>query len=378
MRHHGAFSASGTATFPGHRFVFTPHDDPDTILHTMVVGEYPENIYVYNPYYVEDDPEQTEANLAALTPEEREKYEYWRRTLEYNEQYKAFTGRSYLANYLRKPPTHFMWRADYFGQEHWVTTRETHFTQEPPSKQMQKISLDKRSRILKEPMLLDYREPGMLNMTLKVLACSPRAFEIENFLSPMEVQHVMQLASGIDLSLSSTGDSTHKEKKVAESTRRTRTSFNSWIPREESPIVDAIYRRASDLLRIDESLMRYRNSGEHPHLKTKKSIAESLQLVHYEDRQEYTAHHDFGFSRIEDEDQGARFVTILLYLNEGMEGGETSFPRWVNAESFKPLDVTPVAGKAVLFYSQLPDGNLDDFSHHAANPVTAGEKWVSC
>lgn len=86
------------------------------------------------------------------------------------------------------------------------------------------------------------------------------------------------------------------------------------------------------------------------------------------------AHHDFGFSRIEDDFQGARFATLLLYLNEGMVGGETSFPRWVNAETFKALDVKPEKGKAVLFYSQLPDGNLDDFSHHAALPVTDGEK----
>jgi len=36
----------------------------------------------------------------------------------------------------------------------------------------------------------------------------------------------------------------------------------------------------------------------------------------------------------------------------------------------------PEIGKAVLFYSQLPDGNLDDFSQHAALPVTEGEKWL--
>jgi 2OG-Fe(II) oxygenase superfamily len=75
---------------------------------------------------------------------------------------------------------------------------------------------------------------------------------------------------------------------------------------------------------------------------------------------EYTAHHDFGYSRVDaTEKQGARFATLLLYLNEGMKGD---------------LRVTPKSGKAVLFYSQLPDGNLDDFSQHAALPVTDGEK----
>jgi prolyl 4-hydroxylase len=65
-----------------------------------------------------------------------------------------------------------------------------------------------------------------------------------------------------------------------------------------------------------------------------------------------------------------------MYLNEGMEGGETTFPRWSNAETFHELRVKPEVGKAVLFYSQLEDGNLDDLSQHAAKPVQEGEKWL--
>ena len=87
-----------------------------------------------------------------------------------------------------------------------------------------------------------------------------------------------------------------------------------------------------------------------------------------------SSHHDFGYARIDEEKQGARFATLLLYLNEGMIGGATSFPRWVNAETFRELRAVPEVGKAVLFYSQLPDGNLDDFSQHAAQPVIEGEK----
>ena len=54
----------------------------------------------------------------------------------------------------------------------------------------------------------------------------------------------------------------------------------------------------------------------------------------------------------------------------------TQFPRWVNAETREGLDTVPQAGKAVLFYSQLPDGNMDDWSQHAALPVRKGEKWL--
>ena len=71
-----------------------------------------------------------------------------------------------------------------------------------------------------------------------------------------------------------------------------------------------------------------------------------------------------------------RYSTLLMYLNEPIAGGETTFPRYANAESFHELAVKPETGKAVLFYSQLPDGNLDDLSQHAAKPVKEGEKWL--
>ena len=70
--------------------------------------EYPENLYYYDPYDVEGDPAATEKNLAQLSQPERAKYQKWKDTLLFNDVYFNFTGRSYLANYLRDPPRHFM------------------------------------------------------------------------------------------------------------------------------------------------------------------------------------------------------------------------------------------------------------------------------
>lgn len=422
MRYYDPFSTGGTGTFPGHRFFLSPEDDKDTRLIEFVVGKYPDNLYVYDPYLVEGDPEQTEKNLKEnLSEDERIQYDKWVKTLLFNKAYFNTTGRSYLANYgesFRKPPSHFMWPANYFGEEHWVTTKETHFAEVPPHPKLGKITKAGSARVLKDndPRILqEYRVPNqtMMNMTLRVLSVAPRVYEIPNFLSEAEVHHIIELAGGIELKQSTTGDvgSNAASRPVSikeEGRTKTRTSFNSWVPREDSPVIDAIYRRAADLVRIDEALLRPRSMDEYPDLKTKKSIAESLQLVHYGPEQEYTgevvgvcvllsclssslfhflhdhfltsymmtkflglttttkAHHDFGYSNINDNQNGARFATILFYLNEGMEGGETSFPRWVNGETFHKLKVTPEAGKAVLFYSQLPDGNMDDFSQHAA------------
>ena len=196
-------------------------------------------------------------------------------------------------------------------------------------------------------------------MTLKVLSCSPRVFEIRNFLSDFEVEHIMNIATGAHFKRSVTGSS--RGRVATDGAPSSRTSFNSWIPRGRSPILDAIYRRAADLLRIDEALLRHRRQDEHPNLATKHSIAENLQLVHYEGGQQYTDHHDFSLSNIgHGNDQNARFATILFYLNDDMSGGETSFPRWVSWDSSEDLKVKPERGKAVLFYSQLP-GKFETF-----------------
>jgi len=181
---------------------------------------------------------------------------------------------------------------------------------------------------------------------------APRVLEIPNFLSPSEVEHILDLAHRKEMALSTTGDSTGQETEQL----KTRTSKNTWVSREESPIIDAIYRRAADLERIDEALLRHRDPDERPDVPGRKPACEQLQLVHYGKTEEYTAHHDFGYARLDDEHQSVRFSTLLLYLNEPKKGGETSFPRWANAETFHELAIKPEVGKAALFYSQLPDG----------------------
>lgn len=398
MRHYTPFSCGGTGTFPTHRFFMATEAEPTKKLHLWIVQQYPENLYVYDPYLVEDDPEQTEKNLQEhLNEKERSQYDKWKKTLLYNEQYKAFTGRSYLANFgddgPRAASNHFMWRADYFGQEHWVTTKETHFVSLPDMSELGRVQEVGSQRVLKDSdprHFQEYREKDPLteepleymNMTLKVLSCAPRVFEIRNFMSQEEVDHILHIAGQVTLAKSTTGDvgsNSRGGKEISDRVERktkVRTSRNTWVAREKSPIIDAIYRRAADLVRMDEALLRQRSPEEIPEMAFKKSISETLQLVHYDKAQEYTAHHDFGYSHIDDKHQGARYATILFYLNDDMVGGETAFPRWVNGKSFHELKVKPEVGKAILFYNQLPDGNYDDFSQHSAKPIIRGEKWL--
>lgn len=123
--------------------------------------------------------------------------------------------------------------------------------------------------------------------------------------------------------------------------------------------------------------MRHRLDEEHPELATDHSIAERMQLVHYAEGEQYNAHHDFSFPAFGNRYQPSRFATLLLYLNDVEEGGETIFPRAINSESHDGISVKPKAGTAILFYNVLPDGNLDDLSQHQSAPVRSGEKYLA-
>ena len=69
-------------------------------------------------------------------------------------------------------------------------------------------------------------------MTLKVLSCAPRAFEIMNFLSDTEVDHIIHLANTWHLAESSTSFSTDSDVKTDKSTRSSR---NTWVDRNTNP-----------------------------------------------------------------------------------------------------------------------------------------------
>lgn len=380
------FEAVSTATFPGHKFYFAPEGNEEDIKWCCSVTPN-QNVYSYDPFTDNDDDSRRKdpnfkrkvRSLNKLKRKQRKKYDIQNRNLEFSKEYKKVTGREYLSVWpLRPAPMHKMWNADYFGQQHWVATPETHYTELPPTENLNTMSSAELKRHLDDSdprPLAQYRSPEpILNLTLTVLSCAPRAFEIKNFLSPIEVDHIVHMATGMNLPVSSTSGGGGGTKRSTDST--TRSSRNSWVKRNRSPILDTIYRRTADLMRIDEALLRERDVNERPDVPFKSTAAEELQLVHYGPGQQYTPHHDFAHPALKAEKQPARFATVLLYLNEDLKGGATSFQRWQNSESGEALNVKPEVGKAVLFYSLLPDGNMDDFSQHAATPVIEGEKWL--
>jgi prolyl 4-hydroxylase len=92
---------------------------------------------------------------------------------------------------------------------------------------------------------------------------------------------------------------------------------------------------------------------------------EPLQLLRYRPGGEYRPHFDSipGFTN-------QRAMTMLVWLNDGYEGGETHFPT-------PGLKLKGRVGDALLFRNTGPDGQRDPAAGHAGLPVTAGEKLIA-
>ncbi|KAL5196267.1 Prolyl 4-hydroxylase 1 [Glycine soja] len=116
-----------------------------------------------------------------------------------------------------------------------------------------------------------------------------------------------------------------------------------------------------------------------------------VQQHRYEKNQYYKPHHDYFSDTFNLKRGGQRIATMLMYLSDNIEGGETYFPLAGSGECscggklVKGLSVKPIKGNAVLFWSMhlTPhtykhpglDGQSDPNSVHGGCEVISGEKW---
>ncbi len=102
---------------------------------------------------------------------------------------------------------------------------------------------------------------------------------------------------------------------------------------------------------------------------------EGLQVLHYTPGARSSPHFDFlmpgnAANQASIARSGQRVSTMVIYLNEVIDGGETMFPEI-------GLSVVPRKGNAVYFEYCDSLGQLDGRTLHAAAEVLGGEKWVA-
>jgi prolyl 4-hydroxylase len=129
-----------------------------------------------------------------------------------------------------------------------------------------------------------------------------------------------------------------------------RTSSSMFLQEGENDLVARIEKRISTIMNIPV---------EH---------GEGLQVLNYQVGQEYKAHFDFfSNSKV---DTNPRISTLVMYLNDVEQGGETYFPK-LN------FSVSPQKGTAVYFEYFYHDPALNELTLHGGAPVIKGDKWAA-
>ena len=98
---------------------------------------------------------------------------------------------------------------------------------------------------------------------------------------------------------------------------------------------------------------------------TRPEQGEPLQILRYRPGGEYKPHLDALPA-----EANQRVLTLLVYLSDDYEGGETHFPK-------TGLTFRGRTGDALLFRNAGPDGRPDPLSLHAGLPVKKGTKYLA-
>jgi prolyl 4-hydroxylase len=137
---------------------------------------------------------------------------------------------------------------------------------------------------------------------------------------------------------------------------RNRTSEGIWFQRGEDAFIERIDRRIA-------SLMNWPVEN-----------GEGLQILHYNTTGEYRPHFDYfppdqPGSAVHTARGGQRVATLIVYLNDVPDGGETIFPE-------VGMSIAGKQGGAVYFRYLNGLRQLDPLTLHGGAPVKSGDKWI--
>ncbi len=179
---------------------------------------------------------------------------------------------------------------------------------------------------------------------------TPPIYIFEDFLSQEDAEMIIKAAESKMKRATVSSD-----KAGVESTGR--TGQNCWLPHNQTPQLLDLAQRISEL--VDIELVQ----------------AESFQVIHYDETQQYAAHFD-GWDGNTDRGMrcmqkgGQRLITCLIYLNDVEAGGGTGFPKL-------DVEVKAKQGRMVIFHNCYEGTNKrHPDSLHGGLPVVKGEKWA--
>ena len=239
---------STTNAYYGHKFFFTDKKNPEHRVATIEITS--DRVF----YIIRDDDAHTVSSELILQTEKEERF-----MKEYLDKNGIHWRHHYGKDGPRPPPSLHMWPTEEIGQTHKVESGNGYWS------------------CLKK----ECQNSSKIPFELEVVSLAPKVFYISNFLNYFEADHIISLAKSKSVKTSMVGDS------ATGFASDTRTSRNTWISRSTDSLVDSLYRRAADVLNVDEAIL------------TMNKNAEEIQVVHYENFQRYEAHHVRAFFEFE-------------------------------------------------------------------------------
>ena len=184
------------------------------------------------------------------------------------------------------------------------------------------------------------------NINKKTLCNNPKIICIDNFITNYEINNLLK--TGIPR----LKDSVIVNEKGKHIKSDNRTSLSCFFYKNENSIVKNIEKKASILSGLPIENI------------------EPLQLLKYNKNGKYKFHYDFFNPDKEGKYiNGQRKTTILVYLNEPKNGGETYFPK-LN------LKIKPKKYRAIMWNNCTKDGKTDKRTLHSGEPLKKGVKYA--
>lgn len=180
-------------------------------------------------------------------------------------------------------------------------------------------------------------------------------YEIYDLLSPGECKQLIADAKEKGLDTSLIWDYSGAGNQIDDSHRK---SKQTWFTDEEHAISSKLGRITTYITGIPQTHQ------------------EALQVAMYEPSGKFNEHYDAcvgedkAYCDKMNAHAGQRRATLLVYLNDGFEGGNTEF---VNVG----ISITPAKGKGILFWNTRDDESIIDESKHKGSVVVKGEKWIA-
>jgi prolyl 4-hydroxylase len=171
--------------------------------------------------------------------------------------------------------------------------------------------------------------------------------EIDNFLSDEECLQMINEAQKQKLEYSTIISDNNNVDAYDENSRK---SYTTWFQKHKNDIDLKISNLAIELTNRDDTHF------------------ENLQVVYYPIGGFFSPHYD-ATPITSNSNTKYREYTLLIYLNDVEEGGETYFP-------IIDLNVKPKKGKAILFRTINDNKEIIYESLHTGKPVIKGEKWI--